>query len=89
MNEEIIEMFASGLVVSVPEDENDNRTFLSCQDCKETFLLFDPATMSDPIRSTMESLAILPRLIEALHHITICPAEPEKEASDDGSTSGR
>lgn len=76
--EETIEMISTGLILTVPSADNDNRTFITCEDCKESFLLVDPAEVDNTGAQIIESLSMLPRIMLALHHITQCPFDGPK-----------
>ncbi len=76
--EETIEMTSTGLILAVPAADDDNRTFIVCEDCKESFLLVDPAEVSSTATQFFEGLKLLPRLMLALRHIVECPYDGPK-----------
>jgi len=75
---ETIEMISTGLVITVPAADDDNRTFITCDDCKESFLLVDPAEVGNEATQILSSLKLLPALMLALRHITECPYDGPK-----------
>lgn len=77
--EEIIDMIGTSLILTVPNDDDDNRAFLTCKDCNESFLLVDSSKMNNPITSMIESLNMFPRLTFAIRHIIKCPANGDEK----------
>jgi hypothetical protein len=76
--EETIRMISSGLIIAVTESDDDNRIFIVCEDCKESFLLINPGEVGDQASQMIACLKLLPALMLALRHITECPFDGPK-----------
>lgn len=77
-----VDMLATGLILALSRDENDKRTFLACEGCRNAFLVFDSDAMTNKITSMTETLSILPRIIVALRHVAECPYDQSTEGGN-------